>query len=65
MATQLNDAGATVDPIQVMGKIVCTLPRTFQSFLSAWYNVTASEKTMKLLTSRLLREEGNDGRGTP
>ena len=32
MVTHLNDAGATVDPIQVMTKIVCTLPRTFENF---------------------------------
>ncbi len=65
MATYLNDAGATVDPIQVMEKIICTHPRTFQSFLSAWDNVPASKKTMKLLTSRQQREERNDSRGTP
>ena len=57
MATHLNDAGATMDPIQVMTKVVCTLPRTFENFLSVWDNVPANEKTMQLLTSRLLREE--------
>lgn len=57
MATHLNDAGATMDPIQVMTKVVCTLPPTFENFLSVWDNVPANEKIMQLLTSRLLREE--------
>ena len=31
MATHLNDAGAAMDPIQLMTKVVCT--RTFENFL--------------------------------
>jgi hypothetical protein len=56
-ASQLNDVGASVTPIQLMTKIICTLPPSFRNFVSAWDSVPANERTIALLTSRLLKEE--------
>lgn len=57
MAAQLNDVGATVTPIQIMTKVICTLPPSYRNFISAWDSVPATEKTIALLTARLLKEE--------
>ena len=57
MAAQLNDVGAPVTPVQLITKIICTLPPSYRSFTTAWDSVPASEKTIALLTSRLLKEE--------
>lgn len=57
MAIQLQDVGAPVSPLQIMTKIICTLPPSYRSFTTAWDSVPAKEKTFALLTSRLLKEE--------
>ena len=57
MATGLEDVGAPVTAIQIMTKIICTLPPSYRSFTTAWDSVPATEKTIALLTSRLLKEE--------
>jgi hypothetical protein len=57
MAIQLQDVGAPVTPLQIMTKIICTLPPSYRSFTTAWDSVPANEKTIALLTSRLLKEE--------
>ena len=57
MAIQLNDVGAPVTDLQIMTKIICTLPPSYRSFTTAWDSVPANEKTIALLTSRLLKEE--------
>ncbi len=57
MASQLNDVGAVITPIMVMTKILCTLPPSYRNFISAWDSVPHAERTMALLTSRLLKEE--------
>lgn len=57
MASQLHDVGAPVTAIQIMTKIICTLPPSYRSFTTAWDSVPAAEKTIALLTSRLLKEE--------
>jgi hypothetical protein len=57
MATELADVGAPVDSISIMTKIICTLPPSYRSFITAWDSVPFGERTMALLTSRLLKEE--------
>lgn len=57
MAAQLNDVGAPITPVQLITKIICTLPPSYRSFTTAWDSVPANEKTIALLTSRLLKEE--------
>lgn len=57
MATQLRDLQAPVSEVQVMAKIIMSLPQNYRHFISAWDSVPAAEKTITLLTSRLLKEE--------
>ena len=57
MAMQLEDVGAPVTPLQIMTKIICTLPPSYRSFTTSWDSVPAADKTLALLTSRLLKEE--------
>ena len=57
LATRLKDLGVTVDDDQIITKIVCTLPPSFRFAISAWDNVPSADKTISLLTSRLLKEE--------
>lgn len=40
-----------------MAKIIMSLPPSFRHFHSAWDSVASSEKTITLLTSRLIKEE--------
>ena len=55
MSTQLSDVGAPFTPLQIMTKIRCTLPPSYRSFITAWDSIPASERTIALLTSRLLK----------
>lgn len=57
MAAQLEDLGETVSHLQIMTKITSTLPPSFRYFISAWDNIPDDQKTISLLTSRLLKEE--------
>ena len=57
MSNQLNDLGAPVSELQIITKILCTLPPSFRSVVSAWDNLDESKKKLSLLTSRLLKEE--------
>ena len=57
MASSLDDLGAPMTELQVISKIVCTLPPSFRHFMSAWDNVPEQEKTLATLTARLLKEE--------
>jgi hypothetical protein len=43
--------------VQVMSKILLTHPPSYRHILSAWNNVPLTDKTIKLLTSRLVNEE--------
>lgn len=62
MATQLADVGASVVAISMMTKIICTLPPSYRSFITAWDSVPFEQRTMALLTSRLLKEEAMEKR---
>ena len=57
MANQLNDLGAPVRDLQIITKIMCTLPPSFRHVVSAWENLDDSKKTIALLTARLLKDE--------
>lgn len=57
LATRLSDLGAPMDDHQVITKIICTLPPSFRHAISAWDNVPDADKTIALLTTRLLKEE--------
>jgi hypothetical protein len=46
-----------VSDIQIMTKVLCTLPPSYRAFITAWDSVPAAEKTIALLMSRLLKEE--------
>ena len=56
----LSNMGAAMTDIQIMTKIICTLPPSYRNFASVWDNVQVHERTISLLTSRLLKEESND-----
>ena len=57
IAAHLKNLGSAVSDVQIMSKILLTLPPSFRHFLSAWDNVPTAEKTIKLLTTRLVSEE--------
>ena len=57
IAAHLRDLQAPVSTVQIMSKILLTLPPSFRHFLSAWDNVPSADKTIKLLTARLVKEE--------
>ena len=57
IANQLNDLGAPVSDLQIITKIICTLPPSVRHVVSAWENLDGSKKTVALLTARLLKDE--------
>lgn len=57
MAAQLRELKAPVSETQMMAKIIMSLPASYRHFLSAWDSVPSKEKTMNLLTKRLIKEE--------
>ena len=57
MAAQLKEVGAQVSDVQIMAKIICTLPHNYSNFATAWDSVAARDKTISALKSRLLKEE--------
>ena len=64
MARHLADIDAEFTEVQVMAKIICTLPPSFRNFASVWDNVHPADRTIKALTSRLLKEESMAKRWT-
>jgi hypothetical protein len=70
IAKQLKDLGEPVPEIDIVNKIICTLPPSFRNFLSVWDSLQEDEKTVSLLTTRLLKEERtnkrfNNGKSDP
>lgn len=57
MAAQLKDLDSPVSDLQIMAKIIMSLPPSFRHFHSAWDSVASAEKTITNLTSRLIKEE--------
>ena len=56
LTAQLQDVGAPKE-LQVMTKILISLPDEFGYFQSIWDNVPEEDKTLSNLTARLLKEE--------
>lgn len=59
LASRLSDVGAAMTDIQIMTKIICTLPPSYRNFATVWDSIPVDERTISLLTSRMLREEFN------
>lgn len=57
LASQLKELNAPISNVQLMAKILLTLPPSFKHFASAWDSVPPSERTVTLLKSRLVKEE--------
>jgi hypothetical protein len=64
MASRLSDVGAPMSDIQIMTKIICTLPPSYRNFATVWDSVPVNERTIPLLTTRLLKEESSALRWT-
>ncbi len=58
LANQLKDLGEPVTELNLITKIICTLPPSFDVVTAAWENLDDDKKTMQLLISRLLKHEG-------
>lgn len=56
-ARQLSDIGSPLTEPQIITKILCTLPPSFRTVISAWENLEDKMKTMDRLTNRLIKEE--------
>ena len=57
LASQLSDLGEIQSENQIITKVLCTLPPSFRSVVSAWENVEEAKRKLPLLTTRLLKEE--------
>lgn len=57
IVAQLRDIGAKVEDAQIIAKILVSLPPSFRFFISAWDSVHQEERTLSLLTKRLVKEE--------
>lgn len=57
IAAQLRDLESPVTDVQIIAKIIVSLPKEFRHFQSAWDSVPAEEQTLAALTSRLIKEE--------
>ncbi len=57
LAHLVADVGLPLTEQQIVTKIVCTLPQTFQSFISSWRHLPKDGKTLAVLTTSLLQEE--------
>jgi len=60
MANQLNDMGVSVDEIDIVTKIIVTLPPSYKHIVSVWDNMDDSKKTLQSLRSRLFKEEARN-----
>ena len=57
LAYLLNEVKMPVNEQQILTKIVCTLPAAYRFFVSGWRHVPKTDRTIAILTSRLLQEE--------
>lgn len=57
LANQLSDLGSPVTELNLVTKIICTLPPSFEIVVAAWENLEDDKKTLQLLISRLLKHE--------
>jgi hypothetical protein len=59
MTSRLSDVGAPMSDIQIMTKIICSLPPSHRNFTTVWDSVPVNERTIPLLTTCLLKEESS------
>jgi hypothetical protein len=57
MANNLEDLEAGVSDLQIVKKIIWTLPSSFRHFLSLWDNLQDDKKNKASLKARLREEE--------
>ena len=57
LARNLNEMGVAIDETTVVTKIVSSLPDDFLAFKKAWDSVPDTSQTMRMLLSRLRKEE--------
>jgi hypothetical protein len=57
MASQLQEVGSPVSDVQVITKVVSTLPPSYRHVIAAWENLDDSKKTINLLRARLMKQE--------
>ncbi len=57
MAAKLKDLDSPLSDVQIMAKIIISMPPSFRRFMSAWDCVPEADKTIAALTARLVKEE--------
>lgn len=62
LAMQLKDLGDPIPEADIVNKVLCTLPPNFRNFITVWDSISDEEKTVSLLTTRLLKEERTNKR---
>lgn len=65
LAQQLEDLGQPMSESQIMTKIVSTLPYKFRGFMTVWDNLSAKEKTMPQLITKLMNEQHRNTCSSP
>lgn len=55
LAKQLSDLGQTITERQLISKIICGLPSSFDPFLLAWDNLPVASQSLLALQSRLIK----------
>jgi len=57
LAKQLSDLGQTITERQILSKIKCSLPPSYDSLLLAWDSVPLADQNLKSFQSRLVKRE--------
>ncbi|KAF2887412.1 hypothetical protein ILUMI_18761, partial [Ignelater luminosus] len=57
LVNKIKEAGECISEAMVMARIIISLPRRFQHFVSAWESVPSANQNLNNLTSRLMTEE--------
>lgn len=57
LAKQLTDLGETITDRQLISKIKCGLPPSYDSLLLAWESVSLNDQTLNSFQSRLIKRE--------
>lgn len=57
ITNKLRDLGSPMNPNQVIGKIISSLPEEYARVRSSWQDRPVAERTLATLQSRLITEE--------
>ncbi|KAF2889371.1 hypothetical protein ILUMI_16802, partial [Ignelater luminosus] len=57
LVNEIKEAGECISEAMVMARIIISLPRRFQHFVSAWESVPSANQNLNNLTFRLMTEE--------